>query len=100
MQDEGVGADVSGDHQPPAVHLLTQSPYVDGQRSQVCTRWDEDIGQKDGTAEVQRDKATSSFGEEGEIRQEASANPIFYLKETKMDNDSRDQNFSAALNML
>lgn len=99
MQDEGVGADVSGDHQPPAVHLLTESPDVDGQRSQVCTRWDEDIGQKDRTAEVERDKATSSFGE-GERKQEPSANPIFYLKKTKMDNDSRDQNFSAALNML
>lgn len=83
MQDEGVGANVSGDHQPPAVHLLTESPDVDGQRSQVCTCWDEDIGQKDRTAEVQRDKATSSFGEEGERIQEPSANPIFYLKKNK-----------------
>lgn len=83
MQDEGVGADVSGDHQPPAVHLLTESPDVDGQRSQVCTRWDEDIGQKDRTAEVQRDKATSSFGEEGKRIQELSANPIFYLRKNK-----------------
>lgn len=61
MQDEGVGADVSGHDQPPAIHLLTKRPDVDGQRSQVCTRWDEDVSQKDRTAKVQRDEATSSW---------------------------------------
>lgn len=63
MQNEGVGADVSGYDQPPTIHLLTESPGVNGQRSQVSTRWDENIRQEDRTAKVQRDEATSSWGD-------------------------------------
>lgn len=62
MQNEGVGADVSSYHQPPTIHLLTKSPDVNGQRSQVSTCWDENIRQEDRTAKVQRDEATSSWG--------------------------------------
>lgn len=62
MQNEGVGADVGGYDQPPTVHLLTQSPDVNGQRSQVSTCWDENIRQEDRTAKVQRDEAASSWG--------------------------------------
>lgn len=80
MQYEGVGADVSGHDQPSTIHLFTKRPDVDGQRSQVCTGWDEDIGQKDGTAKVQRDEATSSWMEEADRIQELLANPTFYLK--------------------
>lgn len=70
MQNEGVGADVSGHHQPPAIHLLAKRPDVDGQRRQVCTCWDEDIGQEDRTAKVQCDEATCSWMEEADRTQE------------------------------
>lgn len=63
MQNEGVGADVSGHHQPAAVHLLAQCPDVYGQRGQVATGRDQSVSQQDRTAKVQRDKATSSWEE-------------------------------------
>lgn len=68
MQYERVGADVSGHDQPSAIHLLTKCPDVDGQRSQVSTCWDEDVGQKDRTAKVQRDESASSWVEEADNR--------------------------------
>lgn len=66
MQYEGVGADVRGHDQPPAIHLLAKGPDVDGQGGQVCTCWDEDVGQKDGTAKVQRDEAPSPWMDEAD----------------------------------
>lgn len=63
MQDEGVGANVGGDHEPAAVHLLPQSPDVNGQGGQVTAGRDEHISQQDGSAEVQSDKSTGSCAE-------------------------------------
>lgn len=63
MQNEGVGADVGGHHQPTAIHLLPQCPDVYGQRGQVTTGRDQSISQQDRTTKVQRDKATSSWEE-------------------------------------
>lgn len=71
MQNEGVGADVSGHHQPAAIHLLTQRPDVYGQRGQIATGRDESIRQQDGAAKVQRDKTTSSW-EEGKKETEST----------------------------
>lgn len=61
MQNEGVSADIGGHHQPAAVHLLPQCPDVYGQWGQVATGRDQSIGQQDGTAKVQCDKATRSW---------------------------------------
>lgn len=66
MQDEGVGADVGGHHQPAAIHLLPQRPDVYGQRGQLATGGDQGVGEQDGAAEVQRDKAASSWEERRE----------------------------------
>lgn len=63
MQNEGVGADVSRDHQPAAVHFLPQSPDVYGQGGQVAAGRDERVSQQDGSAKVQRDKSTGSCAE-------------------------------------
>lgn len=63
MKNERVGADISGHHQPAPVHLLTQRPDVYGQRGQVTAGWDQNVSQEDRTTKVQRDKATSSWGE-------------------------------------
>lgn len=71
MQNEGVGADVSGHHQPAAIHLLTQRPDVYGQRGQIATGRDKSIRQQDGAAKVQRDKTTSSW-EEGKKETEST----------------------------
>lgn len=60
MQNEGVGADVSGHHQPAAINLFTQSPDIYGQRCKVATGRDQGISQQHGTSKVQCDKATSS----------------------------------------
>lgn len=69
VQNKGVGADVCGHHQPAAVHLLAQRPDVYGQRGQVTTGRDQSVSQQDGAAEVQRDKATSSWDKSiGETR--------------------------------
>lgn len=40
MQNKGMGADVSGHHQPAAIHLFPKCPDVYGQRGQVSTCWD------------------------------------------------------------
>lgn len=63
MQNEGMGADVSGHHEPAAIHLFPKCPDVYGQRGQVATGWDKSVSQQDRTAKVQRDEATSSWKE-------------------------------------
>lgn len=63
MQNEGVGADVCGHHQPAAIHLLTQSPDVYGQRGQVATGGDQSIRQQNRTTKVQSYKTASSWEE-------------------------------------
>lgn len=57
-----MGANVCGHHQPATIHLLPQSPDVDGQRGQVTTGRDQRVCQQDRTAEVQGNKATSPLG--------------------------------------
>lgn len=66
VQNEGMGADVSGHHQPAAVHFLPQSPDVYRQGGQVAAGRDERVSQQDGSAKVQRDKSTGSCGQREE----------------------------------
>lgn len=56
-----MGADISGHHQPAAIHLLAQSPDVDGKRGQVTTGRDQSVCQQDRTAKVQRNESTSPY---------------------------------------